>query len=301
MQVRIVEITLGQADAHAGGARRHALDLALATLPVAGVLMTTDADSKVQLDWIAANLGEVEAGADAVAGVVTFAANACLHIAPSRNAEWQLAQLQARMHSLLDPRPQERWPTHIWTWGASLAVRADVYRAGGGLPSVPLAEDRAFAEILDRQGFRVRRSNAPVVITSHRRHGRAPGGLADLLSAYADDGAPCDAALEPTATLARRLVWRAHLRAHYVKHGPQLCGRMAHRLGIKIDALPTRHALTFGEWWTAIERASARLQRARIMPIALALEIGRAQRLINLVEIRARQGGTAASAVGVAS
>jgi GT2 family glycosyltransferase len=294
MRVHVVEVALPRNEAHAGGARRRALELALASMPTADIVMTTDADSRVDCTWIAANLVELEAGADAVAGVVTFRPDVDLPIAPVRHAEWQLAGLQARLHSLLDPRPQERWPTHIWAWGASLAVRADVYRAVGGLPAVPLAEDRAFADTLDRHGFRVRRSHLPLVITSHRRQGRAPGGLADLLAAYAHDEMPCDAALEPTAVLVRRLAWRAHLRAHHASAGAQLTERMARRLSIAPDALPTDPSPSFGLWWASIEKLSGRLGRRRVMPQSLNAEIARAERLIRLIERRDRSAGAPA-------
>lgn len=284
MTIRVVEATLDKADAHAGGARRMALDVALAELPDGGILMTTDADSQVDLNWFAANIAEIEAGADAVAGVVTFAPDAQIPVTALRRAEWRLAQLQARLHSLLDPRPQERWPTHIWAWGASLAVTASAYRAVGGLPSVPLAEDRAFAALLDRHGFTVRRSHAPLVVTSHRRHGRAPGGLADMLAAYHTDVAPCDAALEPTASLVRRLAWRARLRRRFNEYGPNVCARMISRLKIDPGGVPFDKMEIFGHWWSALEEASPRLARKRVMPGSLRREIKRAERLISFME-----------------
>ena len=295
MIVRVVEVTLVKAEAHAGGARRLALDLALAELPDRGVLMTTDADSQVDANWFAANLAEIEAGADAVAGVVMFAPDAHIPVTASRHAEWRLAQLQARLHWLLDPRPQDRWPTHIWAWGASLAVTASAYRAVGGLPAVPLAEDRAFAAMLDRHGFNVRRSHAPVVVTSHRRHGRAPGGLADMLAAYSNDVMPCDAALEPTASLVRRLAWRAHLRNRFAQNGPKICARMTSRLKIQLDSVSADEKKTFGNWWLAIENASPYLARERVLPASLPWEIRRAERLINRIERKGRPGDIAQS------
>lgn len=283
LQVRVVELTLPENEAHAGGARRRAMDLAVKNLPDPGILMTTDADSRVDPDWIAANLVEIENGADAVAGVVTFAPNASVQISPSRHDEWQLAQLQARLRTLIDPRPHERWPTHIWAWGASLAVTAHAYRAVGGLPSIPLAEDRAFADVLDRHGFRVRRSHAPRVVTSHRRQGRAPGGLADLLSAYDDDTMPCDAALEPTLTLVRRLTWRARLRRQHATLDPSLLLHAVTRLTVAPNLMPLA-SVPFGQWWPAIESASPRLRRERVTTASLTAEIRRAERMISLLE-----------------
>lgn len=293
LKIRVVEVVLDQANAHAGGARRLAIDLVLDDLPDSGILMTTDADSCVEPDWLAANLAEIEAGADAVAGVVTFAPEAQIRVAASRHAEWRLARLHARLHSLLDPRPQARWPTHIWAWGASLAVTVAAYRAVGGLPAVPLAEDRAFADRLDRHGFCVRRSHAPVVVTSTRLHGRAPGGLATLIGAYTNDDMPCDAAIEPTVSLMRRLVWRARLQRRHAYDGAKVCARMVGRLGITRSSLSAVDGTTFLDWWAAIEQASPQLRRERVPTESLPLEIGRAERLVRLFECRTRRSDTA--------
>ena len=211
----VEEVTLPMQMAHAGGARRHAMDRAADFAGDAGVVMTTDADSCVDPDWIAANLVELSRGADAVAGMVTFNAadRASLPVLTGRAAEWRLSCLQARIEHLLDPRPHDPWPRHIWAWGASIALTVAAYRAVGGLPAVPLAEDRALAAAIEAGGLRLRRSYAPLVYTSPRRAGRAPGGFADLLDSYSrDPSALCDAALEPTADFARRVRARARAR-----------------------------------------------------------------------------------------
>ena len=245
-------VTLPASLAHAGGARRHVMDRAADLAGGNGVIMTTDADSRVDADWIAANLAELGGGADAVAGMVTFdaAARATLPALAGRALEWQLARLHARIEHLLDPRRHDPWPRHIWAWGASFALTASCYRAVGGVPAVPLAEDRALAEVIEERGFRLRRSYAPLVYTSARRNGRAPGGFADLLDSYASDPATlCDAALEPTATLVRRIA-----------------GRVRGRLG---------------------SAAPAALPRRRLHPAELAGEVARAERIIAALERRA--------------
>ncbi|KPF73008.1 hypothetical protein IP88_09775 [alpha proteobacterium AAP81b] len=251
--------------AHAGAARLAALDRAVAVLPADGVVMTTDADSRVAPGWIAANLAEIAAGADAVAGVVTFdaATRAALPgFAADRGLEWRLAELHARLASLIDPVPHDPWPNHLWAWGASLAATAAAYRAVGGLPAVALAEDRAFAARIEAHDLRLRRSHAPVVYTSARRQGRAPGGFADLIDAYArDPDMPCDAALEPTQTLVRRLRLRAACRA--------------------------QGAPGFGARWAAIEAATPALARQRVRPAALPAEVALAEAIIARLEASA--------------
>ena len=260
--VIVEEIVLSAGVAHAGGARRRVMDRAVALAGAGGIIMTTDADSCVDVEWIAANAGEIAAGADAVAGMITFdeTTRSTLPDLAARTAEWQLAALHARLEHLVDPRPHDPWPRHIWAWGASLALTVEAYRAVGGLPPVPLAEDRALADAIERAGLRLRRSHAPLVFTSARRIGRAPGGFADMLDSYASGSAvPCDAALEPTKILMRRLRLRARLRG--------------------VNSMEA-----FGDRWAALQSATPGLARQRVTPADLTKEVAWALRAIVLLE-----------------
>lgn len=260
----VEEIELPSCDAHAGGARRRAMDQAALIVGANGILMTTDADSEVSPDWILANLAELDDGADAVAGTVTFKPKDRLHLMPmllARTAEWRLANLQARLTTLIDPLPYDPWPNHIWEWGASLAVKAHAYRSIGGLPSIPLAEDRAFAKALNCHDFKLRHSHAPLVYTSGRLAGRAPQGFADLLSDYCHSpDTACDAAIEPTVNLVHRLLARKSLR--------QLHGRRA----------------GFGARWHNEEIHDERLHRSRVYPAELNSEVDYAEAVIRQFE-----------------
>lgn len=265
-QVIVDEIRLRAPDAHAGGARRAAMDRAADIAGADGIVMTTDADSRVDPDWIAANMAELDAGADAVAGIITFdaAARAQLPALAARSDEWRLASLHARLEHLLDPRPHDPWPRHIWAWGASFAMTVAAYRSVGGVPRIPLAEDRALADALDTAGLRLRRSLAPLVYTSPRRNGRAPGGFADLIDSYArNPDTPCDAALEPTTTFIHRIVLRSILRR--------------------------RDPAGFAARWPALEAATPRLARQRVSPANLVVEIAHAERAILTLERRAER------------
>lgn len=90
-QIVVAEVRLPATSAHAGGARRHVMDRAAALAGPGGVVMTSDADSRVAPDWIVANLAEIAAGADAVAGVIAFdeAARAELPELTNRAGEWR--------------------------------------------------------------------------------------------------------------------------------------------------------------------------------------------------------------------
>ena len=286
LRITVVEVTLSGEHAHAGGARRAAFEHALPLFPPDCVLMTTDADSCVDPRWISANLAELSKGVDAVAGVVTFDRDTldALPTMPMRALEWELARLQARLSTLIDPRPHDPWPNHIWAWGASLALTASAYRQIGGLPSIPLAEDRALAEAIEMADLRLRHSHAPVVYTSARQTGRAPGGFADLLNRYqVDDLAPCDAALEPTTALIRRLAWRSRLRRTADLNGLRCAAELARRIGYDGEA-----ACSFGKLWKAVETQSLLLQRMRVDPAMLVIEVAFAHRIINRIERRVK-------------
>lgn len=297
-RLSVIETTLPEGLRHAGGARGAAMAAGMRRLAQGGIIMTTDADSRVAPGWIAANLAEIAAGADAVAGVVTFdaAARAALPRLPeARDLEWRLADLQARLGTLIDPRPHDPWPNHIWAWGASLAVTRAAYVAVGGLPAVPLAEDRALAAAIERHDLRLRHSHAPVVFTSPRRVGRAPGGFADLIDRYVTDPAMvCDAAIEPVVGLMRRLRWRARLRRCHATDGPTAAAALARaRLGVASAPAPG-----FGAFWAGVEAQAAGLARRRVAPAALPGEVARAEWLVSrLTGLGGDRGDSRASAL----
>ena len=138
----LVNVALPPSQANAGFARRLALDLAALWLERAdrrdGVLLTTDADSRVPPQWLARKLAALHAGCGAVAGRVTFEPaeegllpGALMRRTARENAyERALLALSAR----IDPIAHDPWPNHWNASGASYGVTLDAYRAIGGLP-----------------------------------------------------------------------------------------------------------------------------------------------------------------------
>ena len=187
--IQVVEATLPPSSANAGAARKAVMDMAADLIPRGGggLICTTDADSRPRPDWIARLWKAVDAGAEAVAGVVDFDPHEADPIAFSeaRRCEGLYSALQAEIVAHADPEAHNPWPNHIWAWGANLAVTADAYRRVGGLPPQPLAEDRAFVEQLRRHDVPVRHCLDARVWTSARRVGRAEGGLASLVADHA--------------------------------------------------------------------------------------------------------------------
>ncbi|MFC0438302.1 glycosyltransferase [Kutzneria buriramensis] len=114
-------------------------------------ILNTDADSVVPRDWIRAHLRLADQGAHAVAGDVEIDG-------------W------GRDHSR-----RER------IYGANLGVRGDVYRAVGGFGPLSTGEDQHLWDRIKLAGYRTVTTPDAPVRTSGRVHGRARGGLADLL------------------------------------------------------------------------------------------------------------------------
>ena len=180
-------VRLPPARAHAGWARRLALDAAARNLrEPEDALLCTDADSLVAKDWISRNLDYLDQGYDAVAGRTRFnprerrlmARQFRTRLAAVKGYEAALAYLKAARD------PEEPWPRHFDEGGASIAVTLAAYRTIGGAPTPPLGEDRALFDAIRHAGGRVRHPTDVRVLTSPRLVGRARGGASDTLARW---------------------------------------------------------------------------------------------------------------------
>ncbi|MFZ4410132.1 MAG: glycosyltransferase [Paracraurococcus sp.] len=287
------EAALPPALSHAGGARRAAMDAAADLLAAeagpCAALLSTDADGRAEPGWLAANLAALAAGADAVAGAIApDPAEAALLPGALRRREAREARYAAlldEMASLVDPDPHDPWPRHAAHSGASIALTLSAYRRVGGLPAVPVGEDRALFEALLRAEMRVRHCPAARVIVSCRLDGRAAGGMADTLRRRLAeaDAAPLDATLEPAVDALFRLRCRRALRRLHAgepRAGDPL--RLALALGLAPGVLADIAVLPrFWQAWEALERHALPLRRRR--PLVLG-ELGgeslRAERIL---------------------
>lgn len=284
--LRVVQRRLPPSLAHAGWARRLAMESAAAMLGCRGVILTTDADGRVDPGWITANLAAIDSGAELVAGYVRAdrAEHALLPqpvIARGRleaRYDWLLTELAAR----LDPVPHDPWPHHRMASGASLAIRLDTYRRIGGLSPLPLGEDRALAAAVAASGGRIRHSLAARVVVSCRLDGRAEGGMATTIrQRVADPGSPCDSSLERVVDAVRRARWRATLRR--LHRTDCLAASRGWANALQLGPGTAEHAATcprFGEAWALIEERSPALARRALCPSELPLQITAAKRLV---------------------
>ncbi len=294
--MRVIERDM--AGAHAGWARREAMEAAARWLDETGapdgVILTTDADSRVPTDWVARNLATIESGADAVAGRIALDPDEAARLPDALHARGRLEgayeALLTELATTIDPRPDDPWPCHWTASGATLGVRLSTYRQVGGMPAVPVGEDRAFMDRLLAADARVRHAPDIVVITSGRLEGRAPGGAADTMKLRCEaPESPCDPRLEALSVALLRYVSRRRLRALWSEGRLGTAKLWAPLLGIgREEARAIARLATAGQVLAAVEQASPRLAYRPLKPRELPSQIRSARAVLRLVRFAGR-------------
>ena len=288
------QVELGCAHANAGWARRLAMEAAARLAAPDGVLLTTDADTLAHCDWIEANLREIDAGHDAVAGYVMADPMELMELPPAilerGRLEWEYQQLAAELDARVDCEEHDAWPRHNQNCGASAAVTLRAYRLIGGLPPRPVGEDRALFEMIRRIDGKIRHSLEVQVVTSARTDGRACGGLADEIRLRTDPDHPCDEALEVAIATLRRAQWRSELRdAWQAGRIDAAADVWAKKLRVKAETFRTAaHRRHFGAFWAELEALSPKLVRRLVTPVELPREHRRIRRLVDVARNRAK-------------
>ncbi len=229
LTLHLREVELPPERASAGQARRLAMEHAAVLAPDDAVLITTDADGRVEPGWLDANLRAIEAGADAVCGMAIIDPDEALAIPQALHdddaREVFYATLLDELDSLIDPDPADPWPRHAEESGASIAVRRSAYERAGGIPPLRSGEDRAFLDALRRIDARIRHAPEARVIVSGRLEGRAVGGMADTIRRRMTvQDQMLDDRLEPVADAIHRAETRSRLR----RASPEGFGRLWH-------------------------------------------------------------------------
>jgi hypothetical protein len=236
-----------------GAARRLGCALALDTWREARILLTTDADGRVEPGSVAVIARSLQR-AHAVMGRIRPepAEHRTLPAALVRlgSLENRRDAMLAELGAICAPRPHDPAPRHLFTSGALMAFRRETYLASGGFRDLACDEDTELGARLARLGFRIARPRDAVVTVSCRRAGRAPGGMADLIDGRL--GADLDPMIDRTAAQCRRL--ERLLRAAR-REGPKAMERMTRLVPGARDALAPP---TFPER-TPVGREAARL------------------------------------------
>jgi hypothetical protein len=270
--LHIVEKTLPPAQAYIGRVRQMLMDEAYRRLyslgRTRGVIASTDGDSQVSQNWIAANLYEINCGVDAVGGRILVERAGRASLDPYTKAcylrEVGYRYLITELETYLDPDPYDSFPRHYQHYGASLAVTAEMYALAGGLPAVRTPEDVAFYRALVRVNARFRHSPLVRVVTSARQIGRTNIGLANQLSEWIEMGRQQQPFLvESAAAIETRFVARRQLRVMwwYVLNGYQpdykSIASLAEMLKISaqwlVQKLTQPYTYTFGQLFEEVE------------------------------------------------
>lgn len=267
MHVNVIEVDLPEAIANAGQARKLAMDAAAQLTKPSGVILTTDADAVADSNWLAEMRAAFASGNDAVAGAVSTNWDELSQfpkdVLEIGALEWEYQKLVAEIEALADPDPQDPWPRHNQNCGANAGITADFYAKIGGLPALPVGEDRAMFDAVRALDGRVRHSNLAHVTASARKIGRAAGGMADALLSRHDDGYLCDDLLEPVTDLVRRAIWRRQCRAAWN------AGELSQWLDkVEMNDAPrmTDPQTPFGTIWAIIEQTHIKLKKQRLSP-----------------------------------
>jgi hypothetical protein len=284
-ELHVFDLELSGDKANAGYARLLALETAYKLAGATGILLTTDADGRVDPDWIGANVAAIQAGADAVAGWAELdpvdwgSIPLKLHEDDARECAYDA--LCDELHALIDPDMADPWPRHTQASGASIAVRAQAYRVAGGIPNIPCGEDRAFIAELRRIDARIRHAAECRVVVSGRSEGRAAGGMADTIRRRLAAPDPyLDGRLEPALDCARRAVLRWLARLAYEKSCP--LDALWINLGMTESAVKAALAEPhFGTAWAKLETSSPRLERRRMLMADLGLHQAIGKKLLS--------------------
>jgi Glycosyl transferase family 2 len=195
LKLHVAEITLEAHEAHVGRARQILFETACQRFHSIGraddgLILTTDADTRPNPDWISQNCAEFAKNVSGVGGRILLepqerkALPANVHRLFLLDVGYRRALEE--MRSLYAPEPADPFPRHHQHYGASLAVTAAAYAKAGGMPLTRSSEDAALYRAIVASGGRFRHSDRVRVRTSARVVGRAEGGLAVTLGSWND-------------------------------------------------------------------------------------------------------------------
>lgn len=229
-----------------------------------GVIMTTDGDTCAAPNWIAANLKEIETGADAVGGRILINP-ADLRRMNEKARRFHLLDtgyrlLAAEIEARLDFVAHDPLPRHHQHFNGSFAVTTEAFQRAGGVPSVRFLEDVAFFQSLLRIDARVRHSPLARVQTSSRSAGRTELGLSTQIIEWTLMGENGDSYyVESAAAIAERINLRRRLREIW-RNSPrndQPLNRIADDLLISEDFLKNELSIkqTFGSLLEKVQHA----------------------------------------------
>ena len=259
LNVHIAEAHLPAENSNIGFVRRFLMNEAYLRLSrnqyKSGVILTTDGDTRVASDWIAANLREIKSGADAVGGRITIDFEDLRKMDEKArrfyllDTGYRLSAAEIEAH--LDYLSHDYLPRHHQHFNGSFAVTTDAFRRAGGIPDVNFLEDVAFYHSLLRVDAKFRHSPFVRVKTSARRDGRTDLGLSTQINEWTIMGENSDEYwVESAMAIERRIKNRSDLRTLW-RHGATAdltAARLAGKLHVSKEFLEAElfNSQTFG-------------------------------------------------------
>ena len=265
-KLHVAEITLKASEAHVGRARQILFDTAYDRFRsigrLDGLILTTDADTRPEPDWIRETCAEFTKNVSGVGGRILSEPEERAALPPSVQRLFLLdvgyRRALEEMRSLYAPQPEDPFPHHHQHYGASLAVTAAAYAKAGGMPSTRSSEDAALYYAVVASGGRFRHSYRVRVRTSARVLGRAEGGLAAALASWHRADAERAVLVESADHAAQRLGRLGLWCATYPHIPPPLV------LATPPEPTPPEHA---AELQATMNQLRERICKLRLIPL----------------------------------
>lgn len=242
LAIIVDQVTFAADEAHAGSARRRAMDGAAEIAGPDGFILTTDADTRPPPAWLAENAAAMAGGLDIVGGRIVIDEDEPMDaaVAAARAlADRYWARVRA-LEDAIDPVPWDPPPRHGDHTGASLCVSVSAYRRCGGVPAIRTGEDRALVQAVIRQGGKLAHPAGIWTRVSPRAEGRADGGMADYMKHMQERCRAQAAIMLPSfVQFEGRAAWRRDIRA---KGGAALVAELEDRMPPLIDDMALTEA-----------------------------------------------------------
>lgn len=214
LKVVVDEVSFAPPDAHAGSARRRAMDCAADIAGPGGFILTTDADTRPPPDWLAANAAAMARGLDIVGGRIVIDESEPMSevVAAARVLADRYWARVRELEDAVNPLPWDPPLRHGDHTGASLCVTVAAYHRCGGVPIIRTGEDRALVQAVLRQGGRLAHPDDIWTRVSPRVEGRATGGMAEhMLRLERQCRTNSDVMLPSFAQWQARAAWRREI------------------------------------------------------------------------------------------
>ncbi len=162
-----------------GSARRVLMNIASQRLNGNNkLLITTDADTIPESDWLANLDTYIETEYDLICGLINVNRDN-LQKQPEEflKGKDDYLLLKAKLESHVLHNKDNSWPRHCYNWGPNLAIKKGVYDAIGGIKPLHFLEDVDMFNTVFGNGYKIRHSNNVVVTTSTRLDPRCDEGF----------------------------------------------------------------------------------------------------------------------------